>query len=112
MATTEGIIGQMKGLSEEIKLREDDIREEVRDSEQARELQRQEQERAYIVRTEEVQPAEGPEQGVPLGSAENAEEKESEDQCPKLVAQEEDDDSDDEMEVDKEEEVALHRANT
>jgi hypothetical protein len=91
MVTTEEIIGQMNGLSEEIRLRKDDISEEVRDSVQARELQRQEQERTSIVRTEEVQPAEEPEQGVPLSSAENAEEKESEDQCPELVAQEEDD---------------------
>jgi len=80
MVTTEGIIGQMNRLSEEIRLREDDITEEARDSEQARELERQEQERASIVRTEDVQPAEEPQQGVPLGSAENAEEIEWEDQ--------------------------------
>jgi len=96
----------MNGLSEEIRLREDDVREDMKETEQVREMQRQEQEKATIVRTEEVQPTEGPEQGVPLGSAESATVNESDDQkCPELVPQEEDDDSDDEMEIDEEEEV-------
>jgi hypothetical protein len=62
---------------------------------------------------EDVQPDEGPQQGVPLGSTKAAEETESEDQCPELVAQEEDDDSDEEMDEEEEEEegeeVALRR---
>jgi len=39
MVTTEGIIGQMNGLSKEVRLREDEIAEEARNSEQARELE-------------------------------------------------------------------------
>jgi hypothetical protein len=112
MVTTEGIVGQMNGLSEEVRLREDGIAEEAKHSEQARELERQEQERASIVRIEEAQPDKGPQQGVPLGSAEAAEETESEDQCPELVAQEEDNDSDEEMDEEEEEgeEVPLRRS--
>jgi hypothetical protein len=105
MVTTEGIIGQMNGLSEEVRLREDDVRQDIGETKQVREMQWQEQERATIVRTEEVQPIEGPEQGVPLGSAEGATVSESQErECPELVPQEEDDDSDDEMEVDGEKE--------
>jgi hypothetical protein len=115
MVTTEGIIGQMNGLSEEVKLHEDEIAEEARNSEQARELEQQEQEKASIVRMEEAQPDEGPQQGEPLGSTKATEETESEDQCPELVAQEEDDDSDEEMDEEEEEEeegeeVALRRS--
>ena len=51
---------------------EDDVQEEMKETEQAREIQWQEQEKATIVRTEEVQPTEGLEQGVPLGTAGNA----------------------------------------
>jgi hypothetical protein len=104
MVTTEGIAGQLNALSAEIRLREDDIGEDRRESEQARDIQQQEHEKASIVRTEDVQPAEGPAQGAPQGSAENAVARELEDQCPDLVAQEDDDDSDDEMEIVEEEE--------
>jgi hypothetical protein len=38
MVTTEGNIGQMNALYEEIRLQEDDIREEMRETEQAREM--------------------------------------------------------------------------
>jgi hypothetical protein len=110
MVTTEGIIAQVNSLSEEVSLREDEIAEKARHSEQAKELERQEQERAAIVRIEDVQPDEGPQQGVPLGVAEVTEENESEDQCPKLIAQEEDDDSDEEMEEEEEEEIPLRRS--
>jgi len=61
----------MNGLSEEIRLR-DDVREDMKETEQVREMQWQEQEKATIVRTEEVQPTEGLEQVVPLGTAGNA----------------------------------------
>jgi hypothetical protein len=44
----------------------------MKETEQAREIQWQEQEKATIVRTEEVQPTEGLEQVVPLGTAGNA----------------------------------------
>jgi len=105
MVTMEGSIGQMNGLSKEVRLRKDDVRQDIGETEQVREMQWQEQERATIVRTEEVQPTEGPEQGVPLGSAEGAMVSELQEQeCPELVPQEEDDDSDDEMEIDEEEE--------
>jgi hypothetical protein len=109
MVTTDGIIAQVNSLSEEIRLREDEIAEDAKHSEQAKELEHQEQERAAIVRIGDEQPDEGPHQGVPLGAAEVAEENESEDQCPELVAQEEDDDSDEEME-EEEEEVPLRRS--
>jgi len=93
IVTMEGIMGQMNRLSEEIRLREDNVREDMKETEQVREIRQQEQEKATIVRTEEVQPTEGPKQGVPLGSAESATVNESEDQeCPELVPQEEDDD--------------------
>jgi hypothetical protein len=105
MVTTEGIIEQMNGLSKEVRLRKDDVRQDEGETEQVREMQRQEQERATIVRTEEMQPIKGPEQGVPLGSAERPTVIESQErECPELVPQEEDDDSDDEMEVNEEEE--------
>jgi hypothetical protein len=39
MVTTKGIIGQMNALSEEIRLREDNEREEMRETERAREMQ-------------------------------------------------------------------------
>ena len=91
----------MNGLSKEVRLREDDVRQDIGETEQVREMQQQEQKRATIVRTEEVQPIKGPEQGVPLGSAEGATVSESQErECPELVPQEEDDNSDDEMEVD------------
>jgi len=105
MVITEGIIGQMNELSEEIRLREDDVQQDIRETEQVREMQQQEQERAAIVRTEEVQPTKGPKQGVPLGSAESAMVNESQEQeCPELIPKEEDENSDDEMEIDEEEE--------
>jgi len=109
MITTDGIIAQVNSLSEDIRLREDEIAEDAKHSEQAKELERQEQERAAIVRIEEEQPGEGPHQGVPLGAAEVAGENETKDQCPELVAQEEDDDSDEEDEED-EEEIPLRRS--
>jgi hypothetical protein len=108
MVATEGIIRQMNALSEEIKLREDDVREEIREMELAREMQRQEQEKAAIVRTEEEQPTDGPEQGAPLDTAANEAIEEAKDQeCPELVPQDEKDDSDDEMENDEEEEQEI-----
>ena len=86
MVTTEGIIGQMNGLSKEIRIREDDVREETKETEQAREIQRQEQEKATIIRIEEVQPTDGSEQGAPLSTVGNAATDESVDQeCPQEI---------------------------
>jgi hypothetical protein len=61
-----------------------------------------------------VQPTDGPEQGAPLGTAGNGVIDKSKDQeCPELVPQIKEDDSDDEMEIDEEEEqeiIAPHRS--
>lgn len=86
MVTTEVIIAQMNALSVEIKLREDDVQEEIREMELAREIQQQEQEKAVIIRTEDGEPNKGPEQGASLGMAEDIVVEEAKDQeCPELV---------------------------
>jgi hypothetical protein len=76
-------------------------------------MQQQKQEKAAIVRAEDGEPNEGPEQGASLGIAEDIAVEEAKDQeCPELVPQDEEDDSDDEMEIDEEEEKikAPHRS--